>query len=343
MKNYISDILKEGKLNEDIVLDRDKLSEFLKLSRNNEILYYALSLMDNTDGFISKLKAEEETLSKQIVQTVTEVTEVFCRKGLKFFPMKTFRSYPYTDDDIDIVMVNRERARTYIDSLQEIGYSFRLNRSVLREPGKRFYVKRDSHAKIKWLKIHLHFCVSWNGIEFLDAAKVWERLRTINILGQEIRVPGIEDELLIISAHAIHENSYITIGELLHLRNLFFQVRTIDTEYMFDVSKRYNWSFALRCYFLYADLYYRHLTGEYLLNQELKQKLNILDTTRTVTTKETFPYFLPVFPLLGTYANKIMKDFYSLNFCKIPREVLSFGVISWLLRLKNNAKFAREY
>ncbi len=342
---YIAGILREGRMDDGTFLNKNELCRFVKLSRNNEILFLALSLIPHQseyNGFISELRNKEEKLSKDIAQSIVEITDIFDKKGLKFFTMKSIRSYPYTDDDVDIVIVDRERVPEYAKALIEIGYDFKWNRSVLREPGKWFYVKKDGQGKYSLPKMHLHSCVSWNGIEFFDPASIWKRLRVEHVMNREIRIPSIEDELLIMSAHAFHENSYITIGELLHLRNLLSEAKAIDTEYMIDASKKYNWTLAMRYYFLYADLYYKSLTGEYILTDAFKHKLNIPNTARAVVTRETFPFLLPVSQLLNAYSNKIIKDFCSLKFYEIPREVLSFGIVTWLSRIKNNTRFTKE-
>lgn len=345
LQKYVSCILKEAKIDKDIILKREELYRLIGLCRNNEILFYLLLLVTkqaSSDKVILRLKSEKEALSNRIAEAATAISEAFNKRDLGFFIMKTFRSYPYTDDDMDIVMADRSRRREYVESLKEIGYEFKPDRSVLREPNKRFYVKKASNGEIQLPKVHLHSRVSWNGIEFLDAASVCKRHRRIDISGSEVKVPSVEDELLITSAHAIHENSYITIGELLHIKNLLSKTERVDTEYIISAARKYNWTSAMKYYFLHADLYYRRFTGERLLNEGLRQGLDIAEVDRTIIIKEDFPYLLPAPQLLGIYSKKVIKDLCSLKLHKIPREVLSFGVVTWLLRMKKKSKFRKK-
>jgi len=345
IKKQISTILRKGKAGKELIENSRELYRFIQYCRNNEFLYYALLLIDERGGLdkgLSILRNKEESLSRNMGSAIGEISRSFKEKGLKFFPMKTFRKYPYTDDDIDIVMADRRRAREYAATLKEIGYKFMPDRSILREPGKRFYVKKNSDHTIELPKIHLHFDITWNGIKFLDAKKVFKRSKSVSISGVDLQVPSDEDELLIMAAHAIYENSYITTGELLHAKEIFANNREIDIEYMLKASNDHNWDLGLRCYFSYAELYHRYFTGIGLLNDLFREKLYIPYIGEIISARESLPYLIPLFSLLGVYSRKVSEDVRSLNLLEIPREVLSFGLVTWLLRFRKGTKFKKE-
>lgn len=280
-----------------------------KMLENNEILYYL------------KPDAEQKLLNEKTLEYYKGISESFGKRGLRFFAMKTFRTYPYADGDIDLVLVDRIRKKEYLQVLESLGYKHVFNRSVLRESKKRFFVKINKSGKTQPPVIHVHFTVSWNGIDFLDAETIWSRLRAAEVMDGKVAVPSIEDELLIMAAHSMHENTYITAGELLHLRNLLGQEEKIDIDYMVASSMKYNWHRSLISYFSYAGACYENFA---------KSALSVMP-----------PFFMPASGLLPGYAAKVSKDFFALKFFNIPRELITFGLVIWLFRGKKRAKFRR--
>jgi len=344
-KQNISDILKKRDIYESIYKDSAGLGQFLELYKNNEILYYMLSLLNQGRRLpetVSKIIAEEEALYRNTLEVNKDIDSAFQDKDLKYFAMKTFRSYPYADGDIDTVIVERDRLHDYVEALETIGYLPKFNRSSLREPAKSFFVKRKADNTISLPKVHLHRLVSWNGIEFLDANGIWLRLRTINIMDSNVKVPSVEDEILIMSAHTMYENGYVTIGELIHIKNLLSGTDTIDVEYMDRTSRQYRWGRSLRLYLSYIDFYYKLYTGEGLLPKHLKQALHISSISEGSGADSLFPFFLPMHALLGAYRVKIMKELSCFNMSRIPRHIFSLLVVVWLFRVKKRARFMKK-
>lgn len=276
-----------------------------KILKRNEIYDYAVSLRTE--------------LRDKIKERYEEVTSIFEKNGLRSFAMKTFRSYPYLDDDIDMVLVDNNRRNEYIALLERAGYKFRFNISMLREPGKAFFVKADNNGNLTRPVIHVHYAVSWNGITCLDAEEVYRRLRKANVMGMTVKLPSYEDEFLIMAAHSIYENTYLTMGELLHIKNIKEESKRLDVDYMIGMARKYNWQNSLKEYMGYTELCYNR----------------IMDG-------EIPPFFIPSRSLLKSYAAKVAGDVLSMNIRALPRELLTFCLVIWLYRFKKIVKFKKE-
>jgi len=339
MKEHISLIFKEGRIGPGAFRDRNGLSEFIRYCRNNEISYYALLLLRDqgilppeTLGLINK----EEELYREMVDTTLYISRALKEENLRFFFMKTFRAYPYTDHDMDLVIVDKDKSPEYIRVINKAGYELHKNRSSLREPGKMFYIRAGSEWTGPLPKLHLHYGVSWNGIRFFDASDIWLRLKPADVRAEKISLPSGEDEILILAAHAVYENGYLTLGELLHIKNILDRAETLDTEYMLKTSKSYNWNSAFKLYLAYANACYKDLTGEYLLNKDLGARLGIPSLSVKI---DTFPYFLPPLSLLAAYGDRLLRDICILRLRWIPRQILNLTLVIWILRLKKRLVF----
>ncbi|MBD3379383.1 MAG: hypothetical protein GF408_02860 [Candidatus Omnitrophica bacterium] len=316
----------------------------LKRMKDNEIEHYALALLERegfTDRTAEDILGEYRKLEEKGLEYLEEVSGSFRARGLRFFPMKSFRSYDYADDDLDIVAVDRRRKREYAEALKEAGFEEIWNASYRREPLKRFFVKASPGKEDNYPRIHMHFAVSWNGIEFLDAEKVWKRLVPVGLKGKEVYLPSPEDELLITAAHSMFENSYITGGELLQMNSVFSGNSALDTDHMAGSAETYNWRRGLRVFLELSAAFYRALTGKELYSGSFGGRMG-LDPLREVRTAvEGPPYFFPGEELLKAYAGKFGRDLAGFRLKALPREVFTFGLVVWLFRRKKYLKFSK--
>jgi hypothetical protein len=303
-----------------VVLGRtgEDISRGLGIFKQNELLCGLLVSGGNIIPDQARLKEEQGRAISVFHKDMADAARTLDSLRLRYFMMKSVRSYPYTDDDIDLVCAEKDFFGRYADALRSIGYEFKWNRSMLREPGKYFFVKRPGAGPV----IHLHRAVTWNGIEFLDAGTAWERSKTVNINGYPVRVPSVEDEMLILAAHTFHENTYLTAGELLHIKGLrdSLKGRDMNMDYMLAMSERYNWKKAFESYIRIEDAYYRELIAP-------------------GRGKRLPPYFIPAASLIPAYVSKVLRDILSLKIFRVPREVFTFCVVIWLFRMKKAAKF----
>lgn len=335
-KDYISSLLK-GDSPARPIKDVDELLLDIKGLKNNEILLHGLdSSSENikSDSRIKKIMEEEEKVFRRTIEHFSMVRDAFNRNSLRFFPMKSFRSYKYVDDDIDMILVDSERKEEYLRVLEDAGFSPEWNRSMLREPYKKFYVKRDSNGEEILPRIHVHLAVSWNGIRFFDAKELYSRLKPIEVGGERILYPSPEDDLLIMAAHSISENTYITAGEMLQVKSLVNR-GDFDMEYVTETVKSRNWKEGFIRFLGLAEESFNFLTQERLFPEHFEKKLN----RGTIGKDKLPPYFFKGADLASIYSEKFTKDLFSGKLGALPREAVTFALIIWLFRYKKRKKF----
>lgn len=342
IKNYISALLGGDPADFESFQDADELLSAVKVFRSNEVLFHVL--INAPEGFkadprISSLIKKEEEVFERIFEHFLKVSDAFSRKGLRFFPMKSFRNYKYVDDDIDIILVEPQRKLDYLKALEEAGFAPEWNRSMLREPYKSFYVRRNAQGEELLPRIHAHLAVSWNGIRFFDSEKLYSRLRTIEVEGRSIPYPSLEDDLMIMAAHSVSENTYITAGEMLHLKGLVNSSEGLDTGYINETVREWNWGRGMKDFLGLLEESYRFLVGEDIFPLSLSKSLNLKENKGTIGRDILPPYFLRNTNLLSVYTEKFFKDLFSGKFGSLGREVVTFGLIIWLFRYKKSKKF----
>jgi hypothetical protein len=309
--------------------------------RNNEMLYDGLLGMERAGTLPESLRPTadaEASIYERTAEAALAISDDLKSKGLRFFFMKTFRTYPYTDHDMDLVIADIIKKPEYIKALEGAGYEVQHDRSSLREPGKKFYRDlRDASAP----KVHLHDRVTWNGVTFLDAASVWKRLRKIDVKGGKIESPSIEDEILILAAHAIFENSYLTLGELRHLKKTLRSAKGLDTHYMASASQAYNWNAALKYCLACAELCHERVFSGRLFDENTAAALDLPALPFRVDAR-LMPFFMPPGFLLKVYADKFFRDIFKLRLRELPRQALNYVLVMWLMRSRKRAAFRKE-
>ena len=171
-----------------------------------------------------------KTLSKAKNKLAISTQHLFLSNNINALPMKLYSD----DDDIDIVIIDRNQYKSAIAILLDNGWFCKNNRSKLRERDKDFF----RHKNIPYV-VHLHKAFSWNTIIYLNSNTLWERKRKV----AGLLYPSIEDELLIIAAHSLFENQYIKKEELSYGRELLEFVH--ETNYMESHASAYHWKKGL--------------------------------------------------------------------------------------------------
>jgi hypothetical protein len=153
--------------------------------------------------------------------------------------------------------------------------------------------------------------------------------------------PSVEDELLITAAHTLFENTYITAGELLHLKTILAEKSDIDAAYIVRSCRENNWLPAFRKYILYADNCSKCYSGRALFDPRFVSAIGADAGAAGYPIDRYPPYFLPPGMLISSYAGKFFKDIVCMKFRKLPRELVTFGLVIWLWRHKKMQKFKR--
>lgn len=221
---------------------------------------------------------------------LSPVKKALTIKALNLFALNKINSLPMKlysdDDDVDIVIINRNQYEKAIKVLLSKNWYKKNNRSKLRERDKDFFHHRDSEYVI-----HLHKAFSWNTVTYLDSQTLWERKRVIN----EIPIPSIEDELLIIAAHSLFENQYVKTEEVLYGRKLLES--KYDLNYMKNHAKSFHWENGLN-----------------IIIKKLKNNISSLS----------------IYELLEIKINKLKQDFGNISFRLFIIEIINYFCIDWI-------------
>ncbi len=285
----------------------------------NNLLSKDHSMSQQTREFFVSLQNSYKENEHNRQKLLKEALDLFSAKEIKAFVMKSFLTYPFFDNDIDLVVVDP----MYNESRKILGkerFFFRPNLSNLREPDKHFYEKKKYNVFI-----HLHSEVSWNGIICLDKYTVWERRKEKNIEGVKFYIPSNEDEILIAAAHSIFENYYITFGDLLYVSDLI--TKTTDWEYIFNMAQKYNWRQGLILYLQTLKNLAKIFKFDVII-PDLGFKHDLNDCI--------MPYYYSYSQLIKTYFQKITKDILDCKLKTIPRQLFSYTLVGyfWLYRRK---------
>ncbi|MCK4828974.1 nucleotidyltransferase family protein [bacterium] len=235
--------------------------------------------------------------------------------GYSVFTIKSFLPYPYIDNNIDFVVVHPVSHLAYEEILESMGYVRHRSLADIREPNKRMYVHYNERSN--YPKLHLHKALSWNGVNYFKINQVWERHKQIKVNGLSIPIPSPEDEILIMAAHAIFENKYITLGELIHL--FYLGKTSINWDYIKKTATNNSWHNALN---LFLSTISR--MGE---NIGYEVDINYMDIGFPKIAKLSFPYVLPLNRTLPATLSKLVTDIRHFRMDEVPRELFSYLIV----------------
>ncbi len=283
--------------------------------------------------------AEQKLKSGKMSEAACDLLALFEKHGIRLLPIKTFLQYPYVDDDLDIVVVDNERLDECRKILLKNGYRYLKSRSSLREPKKRFYFpKGESNAG---LRIHIHFAVSWNGVDYLDIKKVYERRRPWRVGGYEIPIPSLEDEILIMAAHAVHENRYILLGEMLQFRELT-SGSEVDWDYIVSSARKYHWLAGLFLFLVLSNRIMQKFHHEKPVPDEVLARLskendilrfmnNSLNLRDVFVRPVRFPVTTPFFLTSLSFFDKLFHDLKERKKSarELGREFIAYTLVDW--------------
>ena len=239
--------------------------------------------------------------------------------------IKSFLPFPYVDSNIDIVAVDTQNVERYRTLIRQLGFVRQRNLADLREPRKEmYYHEGHGEAEHTYPKLHLHRSISWNGIVYLDIVQVWQRHQYRNVANTSIPIPSPEDELLIMAAHVMFENKYITLMDLVYLNWLTSQ--DLNWDYIIGISQEYAWRDALELFLATAQDLGRKLE----MNTEMKISLPQAITFPNIS----FPLVLPLFSTLRVALTKMWHDVSRGQIKILPRQLFTYLPVDclWMYR-----------
>ncbi|MFQ5632738.1 MAG: nucleotidyltransferase family protein, partial [bacterium] len=327
-------------------MDEEKTANaILKLAEKNSVSYIVsqglvkhadkIGLSDTSKEKAGEVLQENKRLYESTLAKVESVTKLFPEDRLPVLFIKSFRPFPYADGDVDVVAVDESQTANYRKILDENGFRYFWNLSNIREPDKYFYSNGQKP------NVHLHKKISWNGIAYLDSRQVWERRSVEKRDKLEFYVPSKEDEVLIMAAHLVFENKYISLDDLLYLRHLASQ--PLQWEYVFSAARRYHWEKGL-VFFLQSVLELGRIFSIDLANIStgMKNSSHKFHSSTQFQLESTIilPYFYEILKWLGIETSKFFADILKMRIGHFARQIFTYYLvdIAWLYRRNRRLK-----
>ncbi len=300
-------------------------SQLFHFAEKNNLLFAVGQALSDYRPFAKPYELKMSNSEAQFAgtnQLVNELWPQFENEGLYPLTLKTFLPFPYVDSNIDCICIPSGSQSTYMQNLESQGFRWRKNLADIREPLKRMYAKTGADAHFP--NYHLHTAVSWNGIHYIDLQSVWDSRKAISIAGHSVWIPCPSDELLIFAAHALFENKYITLHELIYLA--YLEESGIDWERVKRLAIDKNWWSG--CVWVLS------------LAQRLCKALSIpftfpfADEDVVVQQNWHLPYQLPLSQTWSISWEKFNKDKNAANLQKIVRQLFSYSLVDpfWMMR-----------
>jgi len=176
---------------------------------------------------------------KRYLQTplgIMFILNLFTQRHLSYILFKCEHIFAGQNKNLDILFETTPDYHQAAALLQQQGFIVRLSERV--EKYKTMYCGLIDGTMCS---IHLHREIAWHGMIALDKKEVFLRKR---VLAPLIVVPGVEDSILIHSAHVLFENFKITEKEEKYLSQAYAQ--NIDKKYIFQQLQQHHWRYGFR-------------------------------------------------------------------------------------------------
>jgi len=256
-------LLRFGK-KEDIVLhalsdplgssDGDSLSKLLKnidwdeldlryliveASKNNvEYPFYERLHSKLSNCIVRKALRVIELKYQKFLKVLTTVTELFEKSGIDYVVFKTISSYKYLPRDID-VLVGKEDFKKAMNLLVSKGFKLTKTHTMHKEIS---LVKNE-------VEIDLHLQIGWMGSRVIDENLILHNYSDYKVGDTTVRIPNPTHEFLLLSAHAILQHHYVTLGEV-HYARALIKNYDIDWDLVFSLACKHRFYKGLTSFIL---------------------------------------------------------------------------------------------
>ncbi len=164
------------------------------------------------------------------------VLKLFTDHQLRYILHKCDHIFAGENKNLDILFVNDDEYHRAAQLLQQHGFVIRLSEKV--EKYKQMYTGMVDGILYS---IHLHREIAWHGIKAVDKQEVYARSQALHPL---IRVPSVEDSILIHAGHVLFENFRITERERKYL--LQYHNEGVDKMYIDAHARKMGWYGGLK-------------------------------------------------------------------------------------------------
>jgi len=312
-------------IDDNIHLDeRFNIKHLIHLARKNDLMLAIEEKIKKViidDADILERYAKQEALELNSAKIMEEFLSASASNKLSVITIKTFLPLRYADNNIDIVVIGHDAMLEARNILAELGFARLRNLADIREPKKEMYYHLEyGREECTVPKLHLHNAISWNGVIYLDKQIVWKRHVMTKRVNLEIPIPSPEDELLIMAAHAIFENKFITLTEFIHFY-LLTSNQDINWDYIVESATDKHWSDAL--------LYF--LANVKMIAQAMEVSVEVeLNLPQVVLSDFAgLPYKLLWQSTSRVSWKKLWLDINQGLITELPRQLFSYSLVDW--------------
>lgn len=142
------------------------------------------------------------------------------------------------------------------------------------------------------VNIHLHGEIAWRSVIYLNSIDVIESATERVFCEMSFPVPSPEFEILITSAHMLHErgNMRISLHNVLELSALFSS-KNISIPLLFNIASQKGWGNSLLLFLKSANtIHYQTFHENFSINPILQISSTLFDGTPRFNSKTTLPY-----------------------------------------------------
>ncbi|MFA5406130.1 MAG: nucleotidyltransferase family protein [Candidatus Nanoarchaeia archaeon] len=299
-----------------------ELVSYIKIFCKQDMEYQFLKRIDSKNKIATNLLRILDKRFDDNIKKFKRVVNSLNANNVDFVLVKSNPPFKSFSNDFDLIIADNK------DYLKAINLLEKQNYLIGRRPHK------ESHCYSGDFMVDVHNLLGWDGFGFggggfklLDEGKIMRNAVNTNFFGINLKVPKVEDEVLILMAHSLFQHHYLSFYEFNYLYKLF-EKNKIDVGYIKQESSRFGWWGGAKYLLSLVNSKYKFLSDKHILSKEFSinyNKLRLVD-------------YNPMTVVLHLYVNKF---FSSPSLSNMYNSVTGFLVnLMRFLRYKYNGYLA---
>ena len=211
------------------------LSIDLEFFRYNKILVAVAKFMDECYSYTNHILTQRMHRYSAYYEETKKIFREFDKEGLKAVCIKSFGSTHKDIGDIDILLQDRESLRAAEAILAKLGYKNRFQGSEEHQ----WSIIKDGVI----IDIDLHTEIAASKFIYYPKDKLFRRVEKRD----DIYVPSPVDFLLILVAHALIKDLYLTLADVLEFE-VSVKKHKLDLNYLLDEAAHYGLKLPLKAF-----------------------------------------------------------------------------------------------